>query len=88
VAQGTEGTLFLQFRQPMLIAYIVAGVAVGPAFFGRLTGHDQLDLLAQARAEVLLFAVYLKLGRWHGPGTTGVHQRHYFGAAPGQDGRH
>jgi Kef-type K+ transport system membrane component KefB len=45
----------------VLIAYIVVGIAVGPAVFGLVSAHDQIDLLAQVGVAVLLFAVGLKL---------------------------
>ena len=41
------GALFVRLRQPVLIAYIVVGIAVGPAVFGLVSAHDQIDLLAQ-----------------------------------------
>jgi Kef-type K+ transport system membrane component KefB len=59
------GALFVRLRQPVLIAYIVVGVVVGPAVFGLVTAHDQIDLLAQVGVAVLLFAVGLKLDLHH-----------------------
>jgi Kef-type K+ transport system membrane component KefB len=59
------GAVFVRLRQPVLIAYIVVGIAVGPAFFGLVTAHDQIDLLAQVGVAVLLFAVGLKLDLHH-----------------------
>jgi Kef-type K+ transport system membrane component KefB len=59
------GALFVRLRQPVLIAYIVVGIAVGPAVFGLVTAHDQIDLLAQVGVAVLLFAVGLKLDLHH-----------------------
>jgi predicted Kef-type K+ transport protein len=59
------GALFVRLRQPVLIAYIVVGVLVGPAVFGLVTAHDQIDLLAQVGVAVLLFAVGLKLDLHH-----------------------
>jgi Kef-type K+ transport system membrane component KefB len=53
------GAVFVRLRQPVLIAYIVVGVLVGPTVFGRVTAHDQIDLLAQVGVAVLLFAVGL-----------------------------
>jgi Kef-type K+ transport system membrane component KefB len=55
------GAVFVRLRQPVLIAYIVVGIAVGPAVFGLVSAHDQIDLLAQVGVAVLLFAVGLKL---------------------------
>ena len=59
------GALFVRLRQPVLIAYIVVGIAVGPAVFGLVEAHDQIDLLAQVGVAVLLFAVGLKLDLQH-----------------------
>jgi Kef-type K+ transport system membrane component KefB len=59
------GAAFVRLRQPVLIAYIVVGLAVGPAGLGLVTAHDQIDLLAQVGVAVLLFAVGLKLDLHH-----------------------
>jgi Kef-type K+ transport system membrane component KefB len=59
------GAVFVRLRQPVLIAYIVVGIAVGPALFGMVSAHDQIDLLAQVGVAVLLFAVGLKLDLHH-----------------------
>jgi Kef-type K+ transport system membrane component KefB len=55
----------LRLRQPVLIAYIVVGILVGPAGFGLVSAHDQIDLLAQMGIAVLLFLVGLKLDLAH-----------------------
>jgi Kef-type K+ transport system membrane component KefB len=60
------GAAFVRLRQPVLVAYIVVGIAVGPAAgFGLVTAHNQIDLLAQVGVAVLLFAVGLKLDLHH-----------------------
>lgn len=59
------GALSVRLRQPVLIAYIVTGIAVGPAGFGLVAAHDQIDLLAQIGVAVLLFLVGLKLDLQH-----------------------
>lgn len=59
------GAVSVRLRQPVLIAYIVAGIAIGPAGFGIVTAHDQIDLLAQVGVAVLLFLVGLKLDLQH-----------------------
>jgi Kef-type K+ transport system membrane component KefB len=59
------GALFVRLRQPVLIAYIVVGIAVGPAVLGLVSAHDQIDLLAQIGVTVLLFVVGLKLDLHH-----------------------
>jgi Kef-type K+ transport system membrane component KefB len=59
------GALAVRLRQPVLIAYIVVGIAVGPAGFELVKAHDQIDLLAQVGVAVLLFLVGLKLDYKH-----------------------
>lgn len=75
LACALAGGLFVRLRQPVLIAYIVVGIGVGPAGLGLVGAHEQIDLLAQIGVAVLLFAVGLKLDlqhcatsvRWHWP---------------------
>ncbi len=55
------GALAVALRQPLIIAFIVVGVIVGPAAFGWVTTSDQIDLLAQVGVALLLFLVGLKL---------------------------
>jgi Kef-type K+ transport system membrane component KefB len=62
---AVTGAVFVRLRQPVLIAYIVVGIAVGPAGLRLVTAHDQIDLLAQVGVAVLLFAVGLKLDLHH-----------------------
>lgn len=62
---AAAGAVSLWLRQPMLIAYIVIGIVVGPAVLGVVTAHDQIDLLAQVGVAVLLFVVGLKLELQH-----------------------
>lgn len=62
---AVAGAAFVRLRQPVLIAYIVVGIAAGPAGFGLVAAHDQIDLLAQVGVAVLLFAVGLKLDLHH-----------------------
>jgi Kef-type K+ transport system membrane component KefB len=59
------GALFVRLRQPVLIAYIVVGIVVGPAVLGLVGAHEQIDLLAQVGVAVLLFVVGLKLDLHH-----------------------
>ncbi len=65
LACALAGALFVRLRQPVLIAYIVLGIAVGPAGLGLVTAHDQVALLAQIGVTVLLFVVGLKLDLHH-----------------------
>ncbi len=55
----------MRLRQPLLVAYIVVGIVVGPAVLGWVSAHDQIDLLAQIGITVLLFVVGLKLDLKH-----------------------
>ena len=59
------GAIAVRLRQPVLIAYIVIGILAGPAVFGLVKTHDQIDLLAQIGVAVLLFVVGLKLDLQH-----------------------
>jgi Kef-type K+ transport system membrane component KefB len=55
------GLVALRLRQPLILAYIVLGIAVSPALLGWVSAHDEIDLLAQIGITVLLFVVGLKL---------------------------
>lgn len=59
------GAWFVRLRQPVLIAYIVVGIVVGPAVLGLVQAHEQIDLLAQVGVAVLLFVVGLELDPYH-----------------------
>jgi len=48
-------------RQPLIIAFIVVGVLVGPAGLGWVRAADQVETLAKIGIAVLLFVVGLKL---------------------------
>lgn len=43
---AAAGTISLWLRQPLLIAYIVIGLVVGPTMLGIVTAHEQIDVLA------------------------------------------
>ena len=64
IAAGA-GAIALGLRQPLLIAYIVVGIAAGPAVLGLVGAQDEIDLLAQVGVAVLLFVVGLKLDLRH-----------------------
>lgn len=65
VISAAAGMLANWIRQPVLIAYIVVGILVGPAVLGMVTHQDQISLLAQVGVAVLLFVVGLKLDLHH-----------------------
>ncbi len=62
---AVAGMVAVRLRQPVLIAYIVVGIAVGPAGLALVQAHDEIDLLAQFGIAVLLFLVGLKLDLTH-----------------------
>lgn len=58
---GVFGAIATAFKQPLIIAYIAAGVFVGPAVLGWATAASQIELMASIGIAVLLFVVGLKL---------------------------
>lgn len=65
IVSAIAGAISVRLRQPVLIAYIVVGIVVGPAVLGLVTAHDQIGLLAEIGVTVLLFVVGLKLDLHH-----------------------
>jgi len=65
IITALAGAVAVRLRQPVLIAYLVVGILVGPAGFELVQTYDQLDLLAQIGVAVLLFMVGLKLDLTH-----------------------
>ncbi len=61
LASAVVGAIAVRLRQPLIVAFIVVGILVGPAVLGWVQSHDQIDLLAQIGITVLLFVVGLKL---------------------------
>jgi Kef-type K+ transport system membrane component KefB len=61
LVSAIAGAIGFRMRQPVIIAYIVVGIVVGPSVFGLVSAHSQIDLLAQVGIAVLLFLVGLKL---------------------------
>jgi Kef-type K+ transport system membrane component KefB len=59
------GAVAVRLRQPVLIAYILVGILVGPAAFGIVQAHEEIELLAELGVAVLLFVVGLKLDLHH-----------------------
>jgi Kef-type K+ transport system membrane component KefB len=55
------GAIAVRLKQPLIVAYILVGILAGPAAFGWVQAHEQIDLLAQIGITVLLFLVGLKL---------------------------
>ena len=55
------GAIGLRLRQPLIVAFIVVGILVGPSVLGWVSANDQVDLLAKLGIALLLFVVGLKL---------------------------
>ncbi|MCW5757516.1 MAG: cation:proton antiporter [Phycisphaeraceae bacterium] len=58
---GVLGALALLLRQPLVVAFLVAGIVGGPAVLGLVEHSEELDLLAELGIAILLFLVGLKL---------------------------
>ncbi|MCM2471973.1 cation:proton antiporter [Rhizobium sp. CG5] len=55
------GLVFLWLRQPPLVGFIVAGVALGPTGAGLISNSDNVALLAEMGVVVLLFFIGMEL---------------------------
>jgi Kef-type K+ transport system membrane component KefB len=55
------GGLATLLKQPLIVAYILVGIIVGPAVAGIVTAQEQVELLAKVGIAILLFLVGLKL---------------------------
>lgn len=55
------GALGVRLRQPLIVAFIAAGILAGPSVLGWMQANDQVDLLAKLGITLLLFVVGLKL---------------------------
>jgi Kef-type K+ transport system membrane component KefB len=55
------GGLALWFRQPLIIAFIIVGIVVGPAGLGLINISEEVEFLAELGIALLLFVVGLKL---------------------------
>ena len=55
------GAICLWLRQPLISAFILVGVLVGPVGLDWVHAHDQVELFAELGVGVLLFVVGLKL---------------------------
>ena len=50
-----------KLRQPAIVGYIVAGVALGPAGFSLVDGRDGIEVLAEMGVLMLLFIIGMEL---------------------------
>lgn len=55
------GLLAVRLHQPLVVAFVLVGVVVGPSVLGLVEPGDDLELLAKLGVAVLLFVVGLKL---------------------------
>ena len=55
------GCVLRCLHQPLIIAFILVGVLVGPVGLDWVHAHDQFELFAQLGVALLLFVVGLKL---------------------------
>jgi Kef-type K+ transport system membrane component KefB len=55
------GIIGLLLRQPLIVAFIAAGIIAGGDVLGVIRSEEQVDLLAEVGISVLLFLVGLKL---------------------------
>lgn len=55
------GLGFMRLRQPPLVGFIVAGVALGPTGAGLISNNDSVSLLAEMGVVVLLFFIGMEL---------------------------
>ncbi|MCL4800304.1 MAG: cation:proton antiporter, partial [Burkholderiales bacterium] len=58
---AVAGTVAVRLKQPLIVAFVVVGIAAGPTGLGWVTSLDEIGLLAQIGVTVLLFVVGLKL---------------------------
>lgn len=61
VAAAFLGVLANYLKQPTLIAYLLTGIIVGPAFLGFADPTDLIELMAELGLAFLLFLIGLKL---------------------------
>ncbi|EKD33435.1 MAG: hypothetical protein ACD_76C00030G0001 [uncultured bacterium] len=54
-----------RFRQPLILAYMIAGVILGPSIFGITKSEDVFNTFAQVGVAFLLFTVGLNLNWRH-----------------------
>ncbi|QFS90198.1 Glutathione-regulated potassium-efflux system protein KefC [Mycobacterium sp. THAF192] len=55
------GLIATRLRQPLIVAFIVVGIAVGPVGVGWVTADNTIELLARLGIAILLFLVGLRL---------------------------
>lgn len=61
IGAAALGTLFLYARQPIIIAYIAAGILIGPSGYGLIKDTDQIEQISHFGIILLLFLIGLNL---------------------------
>jgi Kef-type K+ transport system membrane component KefB len=61
LVSALAGLAAVRLHQPLVVAYIVVGVVVGPSVLGVVQPGSELELVAELGVVVLLFVVGLKL---------------------------
>jgi Kef-type K+ transport system membrane component KefB/Trk K+ transport system NAD-binding subunit len=61
VLAAIAGVAGLRLRQPLIIAFLAAGILAGPSGLGIIQSYDRIELFAHIGIAVLLFIVGLKL---------------------------
>ena len=57
IVSALAGVVAVRLRQPLVVAFVVVGIVVGPSVLGLVEPDDDLQLLAQLGVAVLLFVV-------------------------------
>ncbi|MCK5335092.1 MAG: cation:proton antiporter [Gammaproteobacteria bacterium] len=61
IGAAVLGTLFLYARQPIIIAYIAAGIMIGPSGYGLIKETGQIEQISHFGIILLLFLIGLNL---------------------------
>ncbi|TFH48230.1 MAG: sodium:proton exchanger, partial [Methanothrix sp.] len=61
VLAAITGVAGMRLRQPLIIAFLAAGIIIGPSFLGIIQSYEQIELFAHIGIALLLFIVGLKL---------------------------
>jgi len=61
VLAAITGVVGMKLRQPLIIAFLAAGIITGPSLLGIIQSYDQIELFAHIGIALLLFIVGLKL---------------------------
>jgi Kef-type K+ transport system membrane component KefB len=61
IGAAVLGTLFLYARQPIIIAYIAAGIMIGPSGYGLIKDTQQIEQISHFGIILLLFLIGLNL---------------------------